>query len=132
MRSLILGAVLGVAITGGAGAADGRLALPEEYLLITGGWYLNARCDFLNEQGFAEFRTNLMQLDEVARLALDKSYVAMLRGSAWEMAFGPTHGACGDDARAVVMETAKMAQSFTVATDEAEPVLPVNEPIPEI
>ncbi len=132
VKSLILGAVLGVAITGGAGAADERLALPEEYLLITGGWYLNARCDFLDEQRFAEFRANLMQLDEIARLALDKSYVAMLRETAWDTAYGPTHGACGDDERAVVMETAIMAQSFTVATDKAEPMLPANEPIPEI
>lgn len=130
-KSMILGAVLGIAITGGAGAADERLALPEEYLLITGGWYLNARCDFLDERRFVEFRANLMRLDEIARSALDKSYIAMLRETARQAAYGPTRAACGDDERAVVLETATMAQSFTVATDRAAPVLPANEPIPE-
>ncbi len=132
-KSGMLGAMMGVIVAGSVGtvAAQERLALPEEYLLIAGGWYLNARCDFLDDQRFSQFRANLLRLDEIARSALDKSYVAMLRETAREAAYAPLRAACGDDEKAVVTESAAMAQSFAVASDGEAPVLAANEPLPE-
>ena len=122
-------------LLGGSGGsiAQERLPLPEEYLLITGGWYLNARCDFLDRPERLEFRDNLMRLDEMARSVLDGSYVRVLRESARKAAYAPARGDCGADDEAVVMETAAMAQSFTEHTvGEPTPVSATNEPIPEI
>lgn len=127
MAAVVLASGIGVS------AAQEGLALPEEYLMVTGGWYLNVRCDFLDRPARLEFRDNLMQLDEIARSVLDGSYVKMLREAARQAAYEPTRGACGDDEKAVVLATVAMAQSFAAATTgKPQPALAADEPIPEI
>lgn len=131
LAALALMIAPGVFPGSGPAAAQERLALPEEYLLITGGWYLNARCGFLDEHRQKEFRANLLRMDEIARSALDLTYVKVLREAAHNAANDPTRAGCSDEDRAVVMQSATMAQSFAAATDDSKDVLPANETVPE-
>jgi hypothetical protein len=84
----------------------------DHYATISGGWYLNVRCNVLSKEDKLELTWQIERIDLVMQGKADAAFLRHLRNAGEMTAASPTFASCDADAQRIVQEVLMLARAF--------------------
>lgn len=97
-----------------------RGKIMDQYATITGGWYLEKKCNVLSVDEMREFKWHIFHIGQTMQKTTSRTMLILMQKSAQDAANSEKYGNCNDESKRIINSTVGMSRRLNKILNSKE------------